>query len=172
MTQDQKIVVTGAASGVAAMLIALAGLYLLWPNGPAMPDVGRRLAYALQANAVAALPLLLSIMAVGNNRFLTEAIDPTLQKEDAATRINARVVDNTLQQFVLFFAATMALSVTLAESHLKIIPASAIVFVAARIAFWIGYRIHPLYRAPGMAATGYLNVGLLTFALWKASFGT
>jgi hypothetical protein len=27
--------------------------------------------------------------------------------------------------------------------------------------------MHPLYRAFGMAATGYLNVGLLTFALWK-----
>jgi hypothetical protein len=38
-------------------------------------------------------------------------------------------------------------------------------------AAWIGYRIHPLYRAFGMAATGYLNVGLLAFALWKALAG-
>jgi hypothetical protein len=171
MTRDQKIVVTGAASGVAAMVSVLTGLYLLWPHGLAAPDLGRRLAYALQANAFAAVPLLLSIMAVGNNRCLTEAIDPTLQKEDAATRVNARVVDNTLQQFVLFFAATLALSVTLAETQLKIIPAAAVVFVGARIAFWIGYRIHPLYRAFGMAATGFLNLGLLAFALWKASPG-
>ena len=41
-------------------------------------------------------------------------------------------------------------------------------FVAARIAFWIGYRMHPLYRAPGMAATGFLNLGLLAAALWTA----
>jgi amino acid permease len=150
------------------MVLALAGLYLLWPSGPRRVDLGGRLAYALQANVFAALPLLVSIMAVGNNRFLTDAIDPTLQKEDAATRINTRVVDNTLQQFVLFFAATTALSVSLAEPHLTIIPAAAIVFVAARIAFWIGYRIHPLYRAPGMAATGFLNLGLLAAALWKA----
>jgi hypothetical protein len=38
----------------------------------------------------------------------------------------------------------------------------------ARMAFWIGYRIDPLYRAFGMGATGYLNVGLLAFAMWKA----
>ena len=42
-------------------------------------------------------------------------------------------------------------------------------FIVARMAFWIGYRIHPLYRAFGMGATGYLNVGLLAFALWKAA---
>jgi hypothetical protein len=29
----------------------------------------------------------------------------------------------------------------------------------------------PLYRAFGMAATGYLNVGLLAFALWRALAG-
>jgi hypothetical protein len=94
-----------------------------------------------------------------------------LQKEDAATRINGRVVDNTLQQFVLFLVATTALSVNLPETQLRIIPAAAIVFVAARLAFWIGYRIHPLYRAFGMAATAYLNLGLLAFALWKGVFG-
>jgi len=42
-----------------------------------------------------------------------------------------------------------------------------LVFVVARIAFWIGYRVHPLYRAFGMAATAYLNIGLLGSALWK-----
>ena len=39
-------------------------------------------------------------------------------------------------------------------------------FVAARIAFWVGYRIHPLYRAAGFAATAYLNIGLIGAALW------
>ena len=53
-------------------------------------------------NAFAVIPLLAGIITVGNNRFLSEAIDPTLRKEDAATQINVRVVDNTLQQFVLF----------------------------------------------------------------------
>ena len=55
---------------------------------------------------------------------------------------------------------------------MRIIPAAAIVFVTARAAFWVGYRLHPLYRAFGMAATAYLNIGLLGFALWKASLGS
>jgi hypothetical protein len=50
---------------------------------------------------------------------------------------------------------------------MRAIPAVVIVFMVARTAFWVGYRIHPLYRAFGMAATGYLNVGIPAFALWK-----
>jgi hypothetical protein len=71
----------------------------------------------------------------------------------------------------LTFVATTALSVNLTSETMRLIPAATIVFIVARLAFWIGYRIHPLYRAFGMAATGYLNVGLLAFALWKALAG-
>jgi len=44
----------------------------------------------------------------------------------------------------------------------------AIVFVIARMAFWIGYRIRPLYRAAGFASTFYLNVILFGYAVWLA----
>jgi len=172
MTRDQKIVGIGAASGVAAMIAAVVGIYQLWPSSSGLVDNSSRLAYAVQANASAVIPLLASIITVGNNRFLSEAIDPTLRKEDVATQINGRVVENTLQQFVLFLVATTALSINLTAAQMRIIPAATIVFVAARLAFWVGYRIHPLYRAFGMAATAYLNIGLLGFALWKASLGS
>ena len=172
MTRDQKVVGIGAASGVAAMIVAIVGIYQLWPTSPSLVDISSRLAFALQANAFAVIPLLAGIMTVGNNRFFSEAIDPTLRKEDAATQINGRVVENTLQQFVLFLVATTALSVNLTAAQMRIIPSATIVFVAARLAFWVGYRIHPLYRAFGMAVTGYLNIGLLGFALWKASLGS
>src|SRR5215813_10339766 len=126
MTRDQKIVGIGAASGVAAMIVAVVGIYQLWPSSPSLVDISSRLAYALQANAFAVIPLLAGIITVGNNRFISEAIDPTLRKEDAAIQINGRVVDNTLQQFVLFLVATTALSVNLTAAEMKIIPAAAI----------------------------------------------
>ena len=172
MTLDQKIVGVGAASGVAGMIAAVVCVYQLWPSSTGLVDISSRLAYTLQANAFAVIPLLAGIIAVGNNRFLSEAIDPTLRKEDEVTQINGRVVENTLQQFVLFLIATTALSVNLTAAQMRIIPSATIVFVAARLAFWVGYRIHPLYRAFGMAATGCLNIGLLGFALWKASLGS
>lgn len=168
MTPGQKTVAIGAASGVATMIAAVAGIYRLWPANPALGDVGSRLAYALQANAFAILPLLVGIVTVGNNRFFSEAIDPTRHKESRAIEINGRVVDNTLQQYVLFLVGTLAVSTNLSAAGMRVIPAATIVFIVARVLFWIGYRIHPLYRAPGMAATGYLNLGLIGYALWLA----
>jgi hypothetical protein len=67
----------------------------------------------------------------------------------------------------MFLVGTLGLSVNLTAEQMRAIPAVVIVFIVARIAFWVGYRIHPLYRAFGMAATGYLNVGILAFAIWK-----
>jgi uncharacterized membrane protein YecN with MAPEG domain len=167
VTKDQKIVAAGAASGCVAMLAGVGAVYELWSTDPALADVASRLAYAMQAGAFASLPLLIGIAVVSTNRFFSEAIDPTVQKESLATQINGRVVDNTLQQFVLFLVATAALSVNLAAGQMRIIPAATIVFVVARTAFWIGYRINPLYRAFGLAATFYLNICILAVAIWK-----
>ena len=166
MTKDQKIVATGAASGIIAMIAGVSVIYNLWPIDPALSDLSNRLAYALRAAAFAMLPLLVSIIAVGNGRFLSEAIDPTLHKESAAMEINGRVADNTLQQFLIYLVGTLALAAGLTADQMRVIPAAAIVFVVARIAFWIGYRINPLYRAFGFAATMYLNFAILAFAFW------
>ena len=92
MTSEQKIVAIGAASGVAAMFTAVLVLYQLWPTNPGLGDVNSRLAYALQANVFAVLPLLIGIMVVGNDRFLSEAIDPTLHKEDRGTQGHVPII--------------------------------------------------------------------------------
>ena len=67
MTRDQKIVGIGAASGVAAMIVAIASIYRLWPSSSSLVDISSRLAYAVQANAFAVIPLLAGIIAVGNS---------------------------------------------------------------------------------------------------------
>jgi uncharacterized MAPEG superfamily protein len=168
MTRDQKIVAVGAASGVFAML---AGLVVLGPAMASLPplaDAGERLAYAFKWSALASAPLFIAIIAVGNSRFATDAIDPTANKDSKAVVIDARVIDNTLQQFVLFVVATSALAAISSGNQVGLIAAAAIIFVASRIAFWIGYRIDPLYRAFGFASTAYLNITVFGVALWRA----
>jgi hypothetical protein len=166
MTRDQKVVAVGAASGVLTMAAAMWLLSRALPVPAGLELVGPRLGYALRWDALAALPFLAMIMAIGNARALGPAIDPTLGAENRAMQINGRVAENTLQQLVLFLIGTLALAASLRPDQMGVIAAAAIVFVAARIVFWIGYRIHPLYRAPGFAATCYLNIGLLVAALW------
>jgi uncharacterized MAPEG superfamily protein len=165
MTKDQKIVATGAASGILTMAL-LVWLLSRAIAAPLLDGSAERLAYALPWAVVAAVPLFMMLAAVGNARFLSEAIDPTLGKEDQKTLVNGRVADNTLQQFAIFAVALLALSVTLPGDRLSFVPATAITFVIARIAFWIGYRIHPLYRAPGFSSTAYLNLGMIVAVLW------
>ncbi|MBY8974945.1 hypothetical protein KHP62_03930 [Rhodobacteraceae bacterium NNCM2] len=172
MTKAQIIVALGAGSGVLSMVVTvILGCYLL-PAPPGLDDLAARIGYTLRIDAIAALPLLAGIIVVGNNRFLSEAIDPLLRKESASTIINGQVVENTLQQYVLFLVGTLSLSATVGAEDMAIIPIVAAIFVVARIAFWVGYRLHPLYRAFGMAATGYLNLGLLGYVAWHVLAGS
>jgi uncharacterized membrane protein YecN with MAPEG domain len=103
---------------------------------------------------------------VGNGRFFSEAIDPTRGKESAKLVINGRVADNTTQQFLLFLVGLLGLAVTLPLHRLALVPALSITFVVMRIAFWIGYRIKPVHRAFGFAATAYMNLIMLLGSIW------
>lgn len=169
MTRDQKIVLTGAASGIAAMALAMWLLSTrVLPPPAGMETLDDRLGYALRWVAFAALPLLAMLAAVGNARFGSAAIDPTRGAEDKTMIVNGRVADNTTQQFLLFAAGALGLAASLSPANMQVIAAAAIVFVVARLAFWIGYRIDPLYRAFGFSSTAYLNLGLLLASAWLA----
>jgi len=166
VTKDQKTVAIGASFGIISMIV-LVWLLSEAISAPAIPDTpGDRLAYALPWAVVAVLPFFAMIIAVGNARFLSEAIDPTAGKEDQKIVINGRVAENTLQQYVCFLAALLALAVMLPADRLSFVPAVAITFFIARIVFWIGYRIHPLYRAPGFSSTAYMNIFMFIAVLW------
>jgi uncharacterized MAPEG superfamily protein len=165
MTSDQKAVATGAVSGIAAMILSLWLLYAVLPN-PDLFNLADRLAYALQWDVVAVLPLVAMFIAIGNARALGEAIDPTLGKEDAKMLINGKVASNTLEQYALFLVGALALAAAVEGPKVKIVAAAAITFVIMRIAFWIGYRIKPVHRAFGFASTFYMNLGLIVGALW------
>ena len=167
MKREQRIVAIGAASGIIFMIVSVWGLAPLLPV-PLTFTMGDRLAYALKWDALAAIPYFIMLAAVGNARFLSEAIDPTLGKESPRMIIDGRVADNTTQQLLLFVVGSLALAANLAPQRLPIVGAAAITFVIVRLAFWVGYRIDPLYRAFGFAGTAYLNLVLLAAALWMA----
>lgn len=168
MTTDQKRVAAGAASGVLAMLAGLIALSGIIAGLAVDANAGERLAYAAKWIALGALPLAAAIASVGNGRFNSEAIDPTAGKESHAMVVNGRVVDNTVQQYLLFAAASLAVAASARGDQLGAVAAAAIVFVIARLVFWIGYRIRPVYRAAGFASTFYLNIVMFGYALWLA----
>lgn len=166
MTGDQRTVLTGVVVGVSLMAALVAGLYQVVPAPKNVASIGERLAYALQLAVFAALPLFCMIAAVGNARFASEGINPLVPTDNPKIVVNGRVATNTLEQTFVFVVALCALSTLLAPVQLGLLLACTIVFIIARLAFWVGYRIHPLYRSAGMAATAYLNVGLLGGAVY------
>jgi hypothetical protein len=168
MTRDQKIVAAGALSGIAATALAIWLLTSLPPPPAGVETLADRLACAARWLAFAALPLFAMVAAVGNARFAGGAIDPTLGTEDRKLLVDGRVADNTTQQTLLLACGLLGLAASLPPEWMGLVRAAAIWFVLARIAFWIGYRIHPLYRAFGFASTAYLNFGLLLAAVWLA----
>ncbi len=166
MTQDQKIVAIGAVSGVAAMLALVWFLSALIPPPVIADTPADRLSFALRWAVPGALLFFFMVAAVGNARFNSEAIDPTVGKEHPKMLVDGRVADNTLQQFVLFLVGMLGLALTLPLHRLGIIAAVSITFVVMRIAFWIGYRIKPVYRAFGFSSTAYMNLSMLVATLW------
>ena len=169
MNNGQKTVAIGAASGVALMALSVWGLYSIVPD-PGAVDMIDRLAFTLRLNVLALVPLFILIVTVGNQRFLSEAIDPLRHAENTKMEINGRVVENTLQQQFIFCVGTLALSTLLTATSIKLIAALTTVYIVARVIFWIGYHINPLYRAPGMAATGYMNLGIIAAVLYLTFF--
>jgi len=166
MRKEQKIVAIGAASGVAIMALSVWALTRALPAPVIVDILGERLSYALRANVVALVPFFVMLITVGNSRFLSEAIDPTRHAESRSMEIDGRVADNTLQQNFVFAIASLALSTIVPLKHLQVVWACAIVFVVARAVFWLGYRINPLYRAPGMSSTAYMNLGMILYVLF------
>jgi hypothetical protein len=166
MNTEQRTVAVGAAIGVVAMALSVWALTSLLPT-PAIADaLAERLAYALRANVVAMLPFVVMVAAVANSRFCSAAIDPTRRAESRSMEIDGRAADNTLQQSFVFTTGTLTLSTVVPLQHLQVLWACACVFVAARLGYWLGYRLNPLYRAPGMAATAYLNLGIILYVLF------
>jgi len=171
MKAEQKIVAVGAASGVLGMALSVWLLTKVLP-APVISDTpAERLAYALRANIVAVVPYFIMLITIGNSRFLSDAIDPTRHAESPSMDIDGRVSDNTLQQNFVFAIASLAVSTLIPLQHLQVVWACTIVFVVARALFWLGYRINPLYRAPGMSATAYMNLGMILYVLFQTFAG-
>lgn len=167
MKREQKIVAIGAASGVLTMLLLVSAIAYFLPDIRILDSFQERIRFALIANVFAIIPLFVMLAAEGNARLLSKAINPLRHSENKITEIDGRVADNTLQQNFVFLIVSLTASTLMWHEYLNIIWGCGIVFALARIAFWVGYRIDPLYRAAGMAATACMNFFLILYILYS-----
>ena len=131
--------------------------------GPVTDDLANRIGFALQNQLFAILALLAMIGFIAGARPLaSDVIDGNDQAERLAVQV--RIQRNTLEQFLLLATAHLALATTLPTSLLPILPVLVTLFILARIFYWIGYSINPIYRTFGFVATFYPNIAALIWA--------
>ncbi|MEK7672843.1 MAG: MAPEG family protein [Patescibacteria group bacterium] len=167
MNKSQKTVLTGVACGVTTNAILICLLYQFLPEINLQDNLADRLSFTLQNLIFPVFLFFIMLAHIGNSRFTSEAINPLANAETDQIKIDGKVANNTLEQTFAFVIATLTLSTVLEIHQLKIITALTITFIIARIAFWIGYRKNPLYRAPGMAATSYMILGIFFYTFYQ-----
>jgi hypothetical protein len=172
MIRKQLLLIAGAAP---AFLV----VFLVWRYAPrlfghlALPavDAAARLAFAARWLLLPGLTLLAGIAAAGRRGFYPDAIDGTPTPSSHGLKINLRYNRNTLEQTVLGAIAWTGLALALPHERLVLIPAMATLFAIGRIAFWIGYLLHPLARAFGMVLTAFPTLAAYAWLVWGAVGG-
>ena len=114
------------------------------------------------------LVLAVMIGRLAQRRFFDDSIiDGQPFAPGSAADIDARVLQNTVEQLVLALALWPVTGYVLAIDGPGVVLSLGIGFAIARLAFWIGYHISPPLRAFGFAATFYPTLIAVVWAvLW------
>lgn len=152
----------GTVSWIAAFLIGLE----VWPSGPALASSADRIAYAAQLLVGVSVLVLVMVSACFRVFDRAGAEDPFANKESQGWRVHQRVLQNTVEQSLIFVPALLALAVRIDAQHTRVLPLLTALWCAGRVLFWIGYRISPMMRGPGFEWTLYSS---LTALVWFAA---
>ena len=158
-------------NGIALGMIGGAALhalgYLAWPDVADVAAPSDRLALAAWLSAAPALVVYAMFFSCLRLRDTPDAVNPLLGAESMRWKINQRALTNTVEQLAIFLPLLFALSVRVDAAHAKLLPLLVVGWTASRLAFWLGYRVSPAWRAPGMSWT---HVTSIVTILWLARF--
>ena len=147
------------------------GTYYLVPPLAGMETVLARLIFALKCSCVAILFCFVTgIEAVAHERLRSPAIDPLLGYETRRLRVNLRYLQNTLEQLVVFVPGLFGLAYYASDgAAMRRVVAATVVWIVARIAFWIGY--HHCSASRGFGAPGMIvGIGMLLYVCARFGF--
>jgi len=158
------------AAVVPAAALAWFALYALTPPVAGAEEPVDRLGFALGWIGITTLLTLVSgVEAVAHERLFTPAIDPLAGRESPRMRINLRYLQNTLEQLAVFVPAVLLQAFQAADGReLRAVTATAVVWIALRFVFWIGYHRAPELRAPGLVGAA---LAMVVLAIGVARFG-
>ena len=151
-------------AGSAPLVICgtIAAIYCAYTYLPAFSEVGNALHLAAQWSFIAMLPYVAVFTVIATNRWREGPHNPLVGTESSDLKIHCRVMQNTLEQLVLFVVCIAALSTCLQSDELRLVPICSLAFVLARLVYWKGYFHHgTLGRKYGVQMTLAINQGLV-----------
>ncbi|GGD92551.1 hypothetical protein GCM10011390_09090 [Aureimonas endophytica] len=164
--REQRGVAKGIAAAIGASLL-VAALALALVPAPVAPEAGasESIAALLPWLAPLGLPLAGGVAAVAHHRFFhAGAIEGGDPPADRALAVARAFLQNTLEQTLLAGLAFLALAASLPPDASALLPVFVLWFVAARLAFRLGYPKGAAARAFGFAATFFPSVAALLVA--------
>ena len=164
---------SGMAAIAASTLISLAlwfTLDRLMPPLTGMDSLGARMLVALKCTVVATLfTLVLGVEAVAHERLQSDAFDPLAGHQTTRLAVNQRYLQNTLEQLVVFTVGLFGLAAYLDSGEaMRVVPATTVVWVLNRFAFWIGYHRSAAMRGLGAPS---MMIGLIMLLYVAARIG-
>ena len=167
-TDEQRGVLRGAAAGLAMTLGALGAALALPPmQVVALGQIHSRLALWSEWAVLAILPLILLIGALARHRFRSpgDIGGSGLSPGGEHARMLQAMVQNTLEQTVLWAGVTLVWAVRMPVGTLGVIPVSVVLFLLGRALFVGRYHLGAGARASGFALTFYPSVGMAVLLL-------
>lgn len=150
------------AIGVASMAAAALwfAIRFLAPPLAGMGSLGDRMLFALYCCCFATLFCLVTgIEAVAHERLQSPAFDPLAGYRSRRLEVNRRYLQNTLEQLAVFVPGLFGLAAYCPDGDsMRAVIATTVVWILARLAFWIGYHRSAAMR--GLGAPGMM-VGML-----------
>lgn len=161
LSEKQRGVLGGAAAGLTVTLAGIGTALFLAPGGSmAHGGLYTRLNFWAGWSLPVILSLVLVIGLLARHRFLTpEDIDGGgIAPGTPEARVYQAVLQNTLEQAVLWLAVTLVWAIRMPGPTLAVIPLASILFVTGRALFLRGYAGGAPSRALGFALTFYPTV--------------
>ncbi|MGA0608038.1 MAPEG family protein [Phenylobacterium sp. VNQ135] len=168
LPKEQRTVKLGALLAVAVCGSTLALACLALPRLLAFPqDLAERLAFALRADLLIALWVVLAVRMVAKVRF-TSAEDnagSAYSRPSVRLAVPAAFLQNTLEQAFIAVVGHLALATTSGEAPLAYIACAVALFCLGRLTFLRGYPQGAGGRAFGVATTAIPSVGAYAWTL-------
>lgn len=160
LSDEQRGVLGGMVSGLAVTVGALGAALAVPPmRALTLSPVFSRLDFWSGWVLPVLLTLLLAIGMLAHHRFFSaKDIDASLGTGSARARMLQAVLQNTLEQTVLWLVVTLIWSIRMPVPTLGVVPVSVILFVLGRALFLHGYAGGAGKRALGFALTFYPSV--------------